>query len=210
MNIREERHIPHRSISVVIVDDHPLFRDGLSKAIELEDDIRVVAQCADGEEALRLAAKHPGDVVAVSIGGKEVHEQLRHAHPQSIRDFVANHAGSADLKLRTCVRCDSDVIYLAKEIIAAEPARAPKDLDPRAGAGPGLVEIISFPNQFAEAQGIAELARKFVAAGVPYEQILVLLRSDHQGQMSEVLYDAFNAVLVPSVTGTELTPAALR
>lgn len=133
---------------------------------------------------------------------QSIYEQLRHAHPQSIRDFVANHAGSADLKLRTCVRCDSDVIDLAKEIIAAEPARAPKDLDPRAGAGSGLVEILSFPNQFAEAQGIAELARKFVAAGVPYEQIMVLLRSDHQGQMSEVLYDAFNAVLVPSVVRT--------
>ena len=31
------------------------------------------------EEALRLVAKHPGEVVVVSIGGKEVHEQLRHA-----------------------------------------------------------------------------------------------------------------------------------
>lgn len=133
---------------------------------------------------------------------QSIYEQLRHAHPQSIRDFGGNHAGSADLKLRTCVRCDSGIIELAKEIIAAEPARAAKDLDPRADAGPGLVEILSFPNQFAEAQGIAELARKFVAAGVPYEQIMVLLRSDHQGQMSEVIYDAFNTVVVPSVVRT--------
>lgn len=133
---------------------------------------------------------------------QSIYEQLRHAHPQSIRDFVGNHTGSADLKLRTCVRCDSGIIELAKEIIAAEPARATKDLDPRADAGPGLVEILSFPNQFAEAQGIAELARKFVAADVPYEQIMVLIRSDHQGQMSEVIYDAFNTVVVPSIVRT--------
>ncbi|MBZ0301574.1 MAG: response regulator transcription factor [Anaerolineae bacterium] len=82
MNIREERHRQYRIISVLIVDDHPLFRDGLSKAIELEDDIRVVGQCSDGEEALRAAQRLQPDVVLLDVNlptlnGLQVTRQLK-------------------------------------------------------------------------------------------------------------------------------------
>lgn len=133
---------------------------------------------------------------------QSIYEQLRHAHPQAIRDFIANHASAADLKLRTCVRCDSAIIRLAKEVIAGEPGRVAKDLDPHPNAGAGLVEILSFTDQFAEARGIARLARKFADAGVPYEEMMVLLRSDFQGRMSDVIFAALNAVRVPSVVRT--------
>ena len=82
MNIREERPRQHRSISVLIVDDHPLFRDGLNMTIELEDDIRVVGQCADGQEALRVAQRLQPDVVLLdinlpSMNGLQVTRQLK-------------------------------------------------------------------------------------------------------------------------------------
>ena len=75
---RERRSI----ISVLIVDDHPLFRDGLQKALELEDDIEVVGQCADGEQALQAAARlHPSvvllDINLPSINGIQVARQLK-------------------------------------------------------------------------------------------------------------------------------------
>jgi DNA-binding NarL/FixJ family response regulator len=56
-----------RSISVLIVDDHPMFRDGLRMALELEDDIIVVDQCSDGEDALRVASERKPDVVLLDI-----------------------------------------------------------------------------------------------------------------------------------------------
>jgi DNA-binding NarL/FixJ family response regulator len=75
------------SISVLIVDDHPLFRDGLQKALELEDDIQVVGQCADGEQALLATARLAPAVVLLdinlpSINGLQVARQLKaeHAH----------------------------------------------------------------------------------------------------------------------------------
>lgn len=82
MNIRDERRRTQRKISVLIVDDHPLFRDGLSKAIELEDDIQVVGQCADGEEALQAARRLQPDVVLLdinlpSMNGLQVTRQLK-------------------------------------------------------------------------------------------------------------------------------------
>lgn len=81
MNFLKERRTSS-TISVLIVDDHPLFRDGLQKALELEDDIEVVGQCADGEQALISAAKLQPDVVLLdinlpSINGLQVARQLK-------------------------------------------------------------------------------------------------------------------------------------
>jgi DNA-binding NarL/FixJ family response regulator len=41
-------------ISIVVVDDHPLFRQGVVDALMLEPDLQVVGQAADGEEALEM------------------------------------------------------------------------------------------------------------------------------------------------------------
>ena len=49
--------------SVMLVDDHPLFRQGLRRVIETEDDLEVIMEVADGEEALRLAKQLTPDVV---------------------------------------------------------------------------------------------------------------------------------------------------
>lgn len=81
MNNREERRNRH-SISVLIVDDHPLFRDGLQKALEFEDDIVVVGQSRDGAEALAAARALQPDVVLLDINlpgmnGLQVARQLK-------------------------------------------------------------------------------------------------------------------------------------
>jgi len=41
-------------ITLIVVDDHPLFRKGVVDALSLEADMRVAAQSSDGDEALRL------------------------------------------------------------------------------------------------------------------------------------------------------------
>ena len=84
MTFPRERRNPNK-ISVLIVDDHPLFRDGLHKALELEDDIEVIGECADGEEALQAAARlHPWvvllDINLPSINGLQVARQLKSEH----------------------------------------------------------------------------------------------------------------------------------
>jgi len=66
MNDREEQRLERR-ISILIVDDHPLFRDGLQQALSLEDDLTVVGQSEDGEDALRATRKLQPDVVLLDI-----------------------------------------------------------------------------------------------------------------------------------------------
>ena len=54
-------------IRVLLVDDQPLIRSGFRALLDLEDDIEVVAEAADGAEGLALAARHLPDVVLIDI-----------------------------------------------------------------------------------------------------------------------------------------------
>ncbi|NWF27523.1 response regulator transcription factor [Streptomyces sp. PKU-EA00015] len=54
-------------IRVLLVDDQPLIRSGFRALLDLEDDIEVVAEAADGSEGLELAAEHVPDVALVDI-----------------------------------------------------------------------------------------------------------------------------------------------
>ncbi|MBW5482159.1 response regulator [Streptomyces bambusae] len=54
-------------IRVLLVDDQPLIRSGFRALLDLEDDIEVVAEAADGGEGLRLAREHLPDVALVDI-----------------------------------------------------------------------------------------------------------------------------------------------
>ncbi len=52
---------------VLVVDDHPLFRDGLAGLLGTVPDIDVVGSAADGETACRLAAQLAPDVVVMDL-----------------------------------------------------------------------------------------------------------------------------------------------
>lgn len=54
-------------ISAIIVDDEPLAREGLSMRMRGVDDFEVIAQCADGREALACIVEHQPHVIFVDI-----------------------------------------------------------------------------------------------------------------------------------------------
>jgi DNA-binding NarL/FixJ family response regulator len=55
------------SISVLLVDDHAVVREGLRSFLELQDGIEVVAEAADGEAAVRAAEAWKPDVVLMDL-----------------------------------------------------------------------------------------------------------------------------------------------
>jgi two-component system response regulator DegU len=56
-----------QELRIVIVDDHQLFREGVKRILEMEDDFRVVGEGADGGEAAVLAEEHKPDVLLMDI-----------------------------------------------------------------------------------------------------------------------------------------------
>lgn len=56
-----------RPIRVVLADDEPLVRQGLRTILEAEGDIEVVAEAADGAEALTVTRRHTPDVVCMDV-----------------------------------------------------------------------------------------------------------------------------------------------
>jgi DNA-binding NarL/FixJ family response regulator len=61
------RVIPDDPVDVLIVDDDPLVRAGLTMMLGGTPDIRVVAEAGDGAEVLPLVARHAPDVVLMDI-----------------------------------------------------------------------------------------------------------------------------------------------
>jgi len=55
------------TITIVIVDDHPLFRQGVINTISIEPGLNVVADTDNGDDALALVKRHKPDVVIMDV-----------------------------------------------------------------------------------------------------------------------------------------------
>ncbi len=74
------------SIRVLVVDDHPLFRQGVVHSLGWERDVAVVGEASSGEEALKLACELLPDVVVMDVsmpgwGGLVTVEKITTACP---------------------------------------------------------------------------------------------------------------------------------
>jgi YesN/AraC family two-component response regulator len=54
-------------VQILIVDDHPILRDGLVAILSTQPDFTVVAEAASGEEALRIFPKLVPDVILLDL-----------------------------------------------------------------------------------------------------------------------------------------------
>jgi DNA-binding NarL/FixJ family response regulator len=110
-----------KKISVMIVDDHPLFRQGLRRVIEAEDDMEVIIEVGDGEEALRLAQKIVPDVIMMDVNipklnGLQVTRSLKGNLP------------NIGVIILTAYHDDEQIFHAIK---AGAGAYYPKDVTPR-------------------------------------------------------------------------------
>ena len=74
-------------IKILLADDHSIVRAGLRRIVEESGDMEVVAEAADGREAIQLVHKKVPDVAVIDISmpgldGLEVVSQLRTYHPK--------------------------------------------------------------------------------------------------------------------------------
>ena len=77
-----------QEITIFLVDDHSIVREGVRAFLEVQSDLRVVGEAASGEEALRLIPDVVPDVVLMDLlmpgmSGVETIRQIRHISPRT-------------------------------------------------------------------------------------------------------------------------------
>ena len=59
---------PNAAITILIADDHPMFRDGLKQALLAAPEIRLIAEVGDGRSAITAIRQRKPDVAVLDIG----------------------------------------------------------------------------------------------------------------------------------------------
>ena len=76
------------NIRVLVVDDHPLVREGIGRLLELEPDMTMVAEAANGREAIQRFREHRPDVTLMDLqmpemGGLDALIAIRNEFPEA-------------------------------------------------------------------------------------------------------------------------------
>jgi DNA helicase-2/ATP-dependent DNA helicase PcrA len=123
---------------------------------------------------------------------------FRQAHPQGIRRFPQDYPNTRQLALEVCKRCDPKILELALFVARQDYERIEKPIRAEEGRAPGQVVMLHFPDQDAEAVGVAGLCRHLLDRYhlAPHE-ILILLRSDRNAGYSSSIRTALSSADVP-------------
>lgn len=113
-------------ISVLLVDDHRVVRQGLRDFLELQDDIDVVGEAGSGEDGVKLAQEFLPDVVLQDlvlpgIDGVEATRRIKAVSP-STRIIVLTSFADDD-KVFPAIKAGA-ISYLLKDVQPEELARA--------------------------------------------------------------------------------------
>jgi len=86
-----------REIRILLADDHTVVRKGLRLLLETQQGFSVIADAADGREAVALAERLSPDVVVMDVAmpilnGIEAARQITARHPQAAVVFLSMHS----------------------------------------------------------------------------------------------------------------------
>jgi two-component system, NarL family, response regulator LiaR len=170
------------SIRVLIADDHAVVRQGLKTFLELQDDIEVVEDVADGEAAVAAVEREAPDVVLMDlvmpgVDGVEAIRRIKEGRPQA-RVLVLS-SFLDDERLFPAVRAGA-AGYLLKDVEPRELVKAIRTvhggealLHP-AVAARLMDEFAASPPPEPNADGLTEREREvltLIARGLPNKLI---------------------------------------
>ena len=124
-----------KKIKLLLVDDHSLLRMGLQTLFATKDDITVVGQAANGEEAVTLASTLKPDVVIMDLmmpkmSGAEATRRIRKAQPGTKILLLTSFGTSEEIALALKYGADgvmtkdmesTEIVTAIRRLAAGEP-----------------------------------------------------------------------------------------
>jgi len=173
---------------ILVADDHPVVRSGLQKVIDAQPDMRVVAEAADGAEAVKTALAEEVDLAILDVSmpkttGIQAAEELGRRKPElrllmlSMYDseqflFESLKAGASGYVLKS--DADQDIVEAVRRTMRGQSFLYPsaistlvRDFVERGRPGEEQFDILT-PRELqvlkliAEAQTSKEIARELV------------------------------------------------
>src|SRR5579862_7629718 len=81
-----------KPIRILLADDHTLMRQGLRALLERQEGLSVVAEAADGHEAVEQAAAVRPDIAMSNLNGIEATRRITEKHPETAVIILSMHA----------------------------------------------------------------------------------------------------------------------
>jgi two-component system, NarL family, response regulator LiaR len=190
------------SISVLLVDDHAMVRQGVRAFLGTQADIAVVGEAGSGEEAIQLAAQHIPDVILMDLimpnmDGVEATRRVKQVSPRS--QIVVLTSYHEDEHIFPALKAGA-LSYILKDVSAEELASAVR----KAAAGEAVLHPRVAARLIKELQGrraealnpFTELSErelevlKLIADGMSNAEMagkLVLSEKTVKGHVSNIL-----------------------
>src|SRR5947199_305787 len=193
--------MPER-ITVLVVDDHDVVRQGVRAFLEAQPDLRIVGEAASGAEAIRLVREHIPDVVLMDLvmpgmNGVEATRAVKAISPRT--QVIVLTSYHEDDNIFPALRAGA-ISYMLKDIRAADlaegirkAARGESVLHPRV-ASRVIQEVRSAPRAVPPA--LAELTEREVevlrllgegCSNAAIAEQLVLSEKTVKGHVSNIL-----------------------
>ena len=131
------------AITVALVDDHEIVRQGVRALLETQPEITIVGEASSGEEGVRLSAEHAPDVVLMDLvmpgmNGVEATRQIKQQSPRT--QVIVLTSYHEDEHILPAIRAGA-LSYLLKDVSPAEllaavlkAARGETTIHPRVAA----------------------------------------------------------------------------
>jgi DNA-binding NarL/FixJ family response regulator len=172
-------------IRILLVDDHALVREGVSRLLEAQPDMRVVGSFGEAEAAVAFAAREEPDVAIVDVAmpqasGIELARRLRAASPDTQLLMLTMH---------------SNPEYVHQALLAGALGYVAKE-----SAGPVLVEAVR----------AVQAGRRYLSESLGTEALNRYLQSNKKGDPLGQLSARERQVLRHTVEGRTIAETAQR
>jgi DNA-binding NarL/FixJ family response regulator len=172
-------------IRIILVDDHALVREGVSRLLEAQPDMRVVGSFGDGDAAIQFAAREEPDVAILDVAlphvsGIDVARQLRDASPDTHLLVLSMH---------------SNPEYVHQALLAGALGYVAKE-----SAGPVLVEAVR----------VVHAGRRYLSESLGQEAIRRSSQSSEERDPLGALSAREREVLRHTVEGRTIAETARR